>query len=388
MKSQASARYTLGATTSVILAALLSVVAITPASAAEPPSATASGIKIASDSGLRFTVSASPSATLIERILAGTLQPVVQGLLNPLTALPSQLVGSLLAPIVSGSVATTPASGAPASASPFALSSGSSPSTGSPASCTATSGTCYHPALGLDLGLLKLSLIHGLTERVNLPGGGSKLVSQSQVAGVSIGNLLGLADIVRVDAAQSMSECSSLSSFSPEGTSSTAGVRLLGVNGGVPVIAVDAGDPSSGSALKVTIAGTQVLTVGTDIPISLPGITATARLDGDLLTVKVGLGLAQVLGSLGAGVLSSVLDFDAALTITVGGGSTTTSDHTENYGLAVGLGLGLNVSLLGLDVSTQGDATSNLLDIKLAHTNCSATGGTPEPEYWISPGLT
>ena len=394
MPAQRFRRRTAGVVASIALSALFVHVGALPANAASAPSNYSSGW-MSKPGALSVT---AKTTGVLGGIVGALVQPALDSLIGPLVSglnkLPAAIVTPLLAAVFGdGMTASTPSSSSTTVTSPAVL--------GGTYTCASGSGTCYSSA-GIDassaLLQLKLGLVQGSTERVAIPGG-TKLVSQSRVAGVEIGGLLGLIDVLKVGTVTSTSECSAAAGFTPRGSSSVAGVQLLGVTGGVPVISLDVATTGSTSVLTARIAGGSPLTVGTVIDLSSLGLglQGTVRLDGGLLKVAVKLSLTSVLTSLGLGALTplvaNLVGLSATLNLTVGGAVTPSSGTVEGWGLAVQAGLDLDASLdvlglIGVNVSTGAPSVNNVLDLRLGYTNCSATGGAVVPDIWISPGLT
>lgn len=389
--------------------ALLAGLAATPATAApeEEPAAYSSGW--VANPG---TISVNTQVTgAVGWLLGPIVNPVLNQLVGPLVGgianLPSRLVGPLLGVVFgNGLEATSPATGAPVSPAVFPLAEGTSPSHGSPASCTASSNTCYHSWAGMLLdgvgGIasplvdLNIGLVHGLTEPV-ASATGTDIVAQSQITGIGL-DVLGLIRVLDADGIQSTSQCAVDGSSS---RSNLAGVGVLGAVGGPTLIEVEIAEGDDGDLLSARLLG---------IPITAAGITdatvlglVTASLDGNLLKVRVGIGLGSLLNSLGLGALggliSNLADLEVGLHITVGPGtSVSAAGNSAGWGLGVGLGISIDlhlnvIGLVGLQLNVGGagaaeDSLGNLFDLRLAYTNCSTTGSLPETGTWISPGRT
>ena len=375
------------------LAALFAGVAVTPSVAATPPSTNSTPASTGPSSDIPITVNVTG---LVGVLLAPVLNPLLTSVVNPLVSglgnLPNAVVAPLLVTLVGGSnSATTP--GATISATEIPLTSATT--------CTAGSTTCYRQVTaGLNVpGVLQLGagLVQGTTQRVAVAPSFDRLIAKSRIADVSLGGILGLIDILKVGAIESTAQCSgTAAAVVPAGTASTAGVTLLGISGGQPVVSVDVATAGGAAALTVKVLGVS-LPVGGTIPINLPGLKAVAVLNGNLLNLSVEVSLSSLLTGLGLGALgasiSNLADVKATVNIVVGSGVTTTATTSQAVGLNVGIGLALDANinlqgLAGVQIKTGGVPTSNVLDLKLANSNCSATGGSLTPTTWILPGLT
>jgi hypothetical protein len=371
----------------VSLGALLAAGTVTPASAATAPSAYSTAFK-----AKQGTVAVNTTVTGVVGVLLGPIvNPVLQSIIDPLTtglvSLPSQLATPLLNAVLGGKTANTPPEGAASVTAPFNLAGGTSPT------CAAAPGTCYQ-SVALDIAAppvidLRVSAANGITEKVT----GVGYVAQSRLAGVHL-DALGL-DLLNLSAAHSTARSSIVGGVVTSGTSTASNISILG-----DLVRAEVADVGGLPVLTASVAGAP-LVVGA-VPVKVGNGLASVRLDGSLLHVAVNLSVTDLLTTLGLGALAPLIENLAALKATVnlvvGGASTTTTGTTESWGLAVGLGLGLDVSLnvlglVGLNVKVSNPAPSatslgNLLDLRLAYSNASSTGGAVIPDTWIAPGLT
>jgi hypothetical protein len=371
----------------VSLGALLAVGTVTPANAATAPSAVSTAFT--AKPGL---VKVNTAVTGIVGILLGpvvnpAIDALTSGLTAGLSALPAQLVAPLLNAVLGGTSATTPPEGSPTVGAAFNLASGASPT------CAATPGTCYQSA-GINLKappLIKLDLgvASGITEKV----AGTGYVAQSRLAGVEL-DALGL-DLLTVAAANSKAQASTTGAIVTSGTSTASNISVL--NG---LVKAEVADVSGRPVLTASVAGAPLVVGASAIKVGTS--IASVRLDGSLLHVAINLSMSDLLTTMGLGALAPLIanlaNLKATVNLVVGGASTTTTGNTESWGLAVGVGLALDVSLnvlglVGLNVKVSNPAPSasslgNLLDLRLAYSNASSTGGAVLPDTWIAPGLT
>ena len=191
------------------------------------------------------------------------------------------------------------------------------------------------------------------------------------VLGISLGDL---------GVASSSSQCLASGVCSSAGT--LASLSLLS---GV----VSARTATDGS-LQVSVNGSSFAPLSaltSPTTVSAAGVTATVQAQGAALRVNVALSLDQLLGALGiADVLSSlnasVLSSTITLSLTIGAGQATTTGGVSAWGLELGLGLSadIEISVVGLvqvSVVVPGDATSgNLLDLELAYTTATSAAST------------
>jgi len=398
MKKFRSRRTAASIIATTALAAMFTGISVTPAMAADTATDHASPA-IAYPGSVAFAPAEVEllGGGLLGGLLGGVVTPVLNSLVNPLLAgvanLPSTIVNPLLVSVVGGNHnAETPG--------PTIDPAENTLTTGTPVTCAAGSTTCYQQGgLGINVpGVITFgtTLVQGTTQRVFVTGG-DKLVAKSQIAGVSIGGLLGLVNVVQTGVVQSTSQCSgTLSTVPTSSTASTASVGLLGTYNGQPVVGVDVSNNAGVAAINVKVLGA-TLPVGGSLPINIPGLKANVVLNGSLLNVAVELGLSDILSGLGLGAVGALIGnlagLEATLNVGVGSEVVTTATSTYASGLSLRLGLGLDVLLnvpgvAKIGIKTSGDTTKNIVDLKLAYTNCSKSGGSVTPSTWILPGLT
>jgi hypothetical protein len=366
------------------LGALVAVGTVTPASAADAPSAYSVAFKAKEGSVAVNTTVTGVVGWLLGPIVDPALDALVDPLVSGLANLPSRVIGPLLGAVVGPLSATTPGAGTPVAA-PFSYASGASPNCVTAASCYSSIrvAAAVPPLLTLDL-----QAASGIVENV----AGVGYVSQSRLAGVHL-NALGI-DLLRVSAAHATAQTTLSGAPITSGTSTASNISILNDlvraevanTGGVPLLTASVG----GAALSV--GSVQVLAGG----------IGTVQLDGSLLRVGLNIDVEQLLTMLGLGALatlvSNIATLKASVNLVIGGGSVTATGSTESWGLGVGVGIALDVSLdvlglVGLKVKVSDSAPAstqlgNLLDLRLAYSNASGEGGTVVRDTWIAPGLT
>lgn len=358
--------------------------------AAEPPGAGysyASAAKVSPGGGLTATVEATG--------LLGFLSPVLSGVVNPLastlTGLPNRLVAGVAQGLTTAGLDATSSSSAHGA-----------PSVGFPA-CGAgpwTVSNCF--AMPLNIGAAPLVSIGTNTTHGYATGDASGYTARSQVAhpvisllGIPIGDL-GLLD-ARASCPADGDPCTTAQSVS--GEPAPQGISLLG--GLVTASAAD-----SSGALSVTVAEqsladgfSKTITTG----INQFGLNMVqVALDRNLLTVRLGIGVSQLLAGLGlGGLLAGVAGLtthgsNAFLTVTLGPGSSVDgATSSQAWGLDVGIDLSatiaLGVGLLGATISIpsgiDGTRNGNLLNLKLAYADAYSGTAPGQQRQWVPPGL-
>jgi hypothetical protein len=372
-------------------AAAVTLVAVAPASSAfgsTTGGAYSAAAKVTTTGGL------SPQVTTSG--LLAFLNPLLTGVVNPLTnavgALPSQLLASVAGGLTgAGLEASSPSAQQTA------------PGSGYP-TCTSggwNSSDCYGPVVP-TIGLPPLLSISSGTIQGFATGDATGYTAKAHLADPNI-SLLGITvgDLGLIEA----------SAFcAPSGTCTTtqslAGASLL--NGLVTAnVASATGLLSVGVAGTPLVSGTNVTVPAGSVPAGLLSIKAS--LNSNLATVKIGLSLTGLLNGLGLGGLlsgtSGLIDngSTATATLTLGPGSSVSSGSAQSWGLELGVDVQASISLsvLGLAGVTitiptgiAGAGYGNLLDLKLAYTNAytgslgGGGGGVPSAgPQWIPPGL-
>jgi hypothetical protein len=386
----------------IAAAAILAGLSASPALAAAdaPPTGTSTAVQ-----AQKGKIVASSSILLLGGVLGPAVDGLVGGLLTGVANAPADITSALTEALFGSFTAHAPAAGV-LTGSGY-MDGPIDPAKNIPQGCSTASGTCYSTlALGADssgsplLGL-KLGVIQGIVENVDQGNQTQVLTSHAQVAGVEL-SLLGLVQVVKTGVIGSTSQCAS--TFETEGTPSTsttsvASIGVLGLAGGQPLLQVTIA--ADGSVLDVLLGGKSIVGLGPqELSLNLLGgaLGATVWLDGHLLRATVHLGTASLLNGLGLGALSGLVDLlakaDVSLDLAIGSLVTDGGPSTSGSGLAIQAGLSAQISVLaGLLSITIGsgpgaDSLGNLLDLRLASTNCSSTGSIPSTNHWILPGLT
>lgn len=398
--------------------ALLAGLAATPATAApeEEPDLNAYSSGWLVERG-DFTVNAQlPSGGgLLNVILGPVLNPILNGLVSPLvgtlTNLPTQLVAALLTGVFGTGLESSVSSGSAfVTNGECAL----SPAFGIPGVDCDLRGDAYYAAgigelvsaaggLASPILNLELDTVHGVTER--LPSNGETVVAKSEVTGLEL-RLLSLIRVLDIGTIIARSECSPTKVSSSDPPPTLTDANVIGLVGGPSLISLSlAGDDLVAVSILDWV---NIGAAGVDLDLGLgDGLGATARLDSNLLHVRIELSLEHLLSGLGLGVvsslLSSVVETDIALLVTLGPGTFTPTDGqaaTAAWGLGVGLGLEVNVGirlpgLAAIKITTPPavsgpDSLGNIADLRLAYTNCSTGAALLEQteQHWISPGRT
>lgn len=330
-------------------------------------------------SGLTVTSSGTLAGVNLTSLTTNLINPLVNGL----TALPQSLVNSL----VSGLAGTSLQADNPASQQ-------QRPATGTYPTCGQqgwSSTDCYGPLTPSISAAPALTVSTGATQGY-ATGDSAGYIAAAHTANPNISLLslnLGNLGVVDSSAQCSTSTCSA--------TQSLTGGSLLG------------------GAVTVSVAnGTQSVKVnGTSLPsgstsITWGGLATTVTVNGNLLTLKITLGLSQVLTALGLpNLLTSVLSLlglgnladngsTATLTVKIGPGSTVNAaTSASSWGLEVSADLAATLKIQGFNllgllsvgtitISATGASSPDLFDLKLAYS--SATLGTL-PAGWVPPGV-
>ena len=355
---------------SLIATASLVVVALPGSAAADTPLATshAAAAKVTPGAGL------APQVTTAGALggLLDFLTPVLDNVVTPLTTQLLSLPTTLVSDVVSGLVGAGYEANSPNTPQ-------SPPSSGFPDCSTGTwtSATCYGPLVPTISAAPLLTLGTG-TLQGYAAADATGSYSAARTAGLDL-SVLGIS-LGDLGVASSSSQCLASGVCSSAGT--LASLSLLS---GV----VSARTATDGS-LQVSVNGSSFAPLSaltSPTTVSAAGVTATVQAQGAALRVNVALSLDQLLGALGiADVLSSlnasVLSSTITLSLTIGAGQATTTGGVSAWGLELGLGLSadIEISVVGLvqvSVVVPGDATSgNLLDLELAYTTATSAAST------------
>lgn len=350
-----------------------------PAVAADPSSLGASysaAAKVTPGAGVAPVVTTTGAIGGLLDFLTPVLDQVVTPLTAALTTLPSTLISDLVAGLTgSGYVANSPTSAQSPPASGF-------PTCGSNGWST---DDCYGPLVPTISAAPLLTLGTG-TLQGYAAADSTGAYARSRTAGLTL-SLLGVS-VGNIGVSDSTSQC--LATRVCSSTASLTGVSLLG--GAVRV------QSDSSGAVQVSLNNGSFVALSSltsSTTVSAAGVTAHVQGQGSMLRVGIDLSLTQLLGALGvADVLGTLGATDAgttaSLTLTVGTGKATATDTTKAWGLELGVGLSANVaiSVLGLisvgvsapDTTTNGD----LFDAQFAYTaaanadSTNTSGAPPE----------
>jgi len=374
--------------------ALLTATTVVPVETAQaaPPSGSSSASTAVATPGTGITVSTNFTGLL------GLLSPILSGVVTPLIntvgSLPSQLLTTVAQAI--GTVGLTATNTVNALVPP--------------ANGLATCGqagwnttNCYGPVLpAISLPPL-LSLGTGISQGFAAVSS-SGYIARSQIANPDI-SLLGI-DIGDLGVIGGQATCGSTSGTCASqdtftGASLFGGViRLQLANGSnLLQVSIENGPWVSVPSLSGSLQQVNDL-LGLDSNHDILSIAA----NGGLLTIQGKLDLDALLGGLGLGGLlngiSGLVDVGTVgeLTLTVGPGSTVTSNSAQAWGLELGVDLSGEISLsllgglAGLDVKLPSHITptsnGNLLDLKLGYSNANTGTLPPSTTQWVPPGLT
>ena len=378
----------------VAVAALLAstLAGSSPSNANTCSSACGSASSAAAEVDTGSTLTTTSSVKLLGAISLNTLTTnVVTPLLNALTALPQSLINTLTTALVTGTglQATNPSTTQNRPAAGTFPVCGQQGWVASTASATNDCYTLTSPTTATSsLVNLSLNAAQGYAT-----GDTQGYIGAAHVAAPSL-TLLGIA-LGNLGVVESTASCSSASPSVCAATQAiTQNASLLG---GAVTLSL-----ANGTSV-VTVNGTPLLSGHT---VTVAGLT-TATLNGNLLSLKIGLNLTQLLGILGLPNLLTVLGAlgvitdngtQATLTVTLGPGNTIAAGTSaESWGLQVGvdlttdikLAVALLLPLATIEVTAGGTGADpvnkpDLVNLKLAHSAAQAGATAPT---WVPPGL-
>lgn len=294
----------------------------------------ASAARISIGSGLHASVSTGGD-------LGGLLDfltPVLNQVVNPLTSNLNSLSDDFVSDLAAGLTGVSFAADSSSSAGSM---SGDYPSCSSPGW---SDGNCFGPLLPAVAAPPLVTVTTGtLQGYAGTDDTGAK--AQSRAADLGL-NVLGL-QLGTLGAANASASCTAAGDCTASST--LTGLNLLGgkVLARTGSTGLEVSLNGSAYAPLATYSGVTSVTAGL--------VSATAQSAGNMLQLRIGITLSQLLSALGIGAsLDDLNTADAgtsvSLILTIGAGSVTTGGTATAYGLRIGLGLDAAVSLsvLGL----------------------------------------
>lgn len=371
MRRRTRTRLLAGAVAPVMAFAVVAAVPAAPANASTTTrgNAYAAAAAVGAASGLTVQTQTTGLLGFLSPILSAVIDPLLSTLTSVIPSIVSQLTSAVIGSGWSANNAGTPVT---------APTNGSYPNT---CSSPWDSADCYGANLtvGTDSILsINLGTAQGYAayDSTGFTGAARETNAGIHLLGVS---LLSLGTV------ESTAHCDTTGTCTQ-----TQDVQGLGLANNLVSVTLANGS----NLLSATLGGLPIPVSGISIPLGLAGITATASLTGNLLTVQLGVSLDQLLSILSIGGLTGTPSASIMFTLTVGPGNLPASGSTGAWGLDLGLDLAASISinilgLAGVSVSIPtgigGGNYGNLFDLKLAYSRANApqaSGGT-----WYPPGL-
>jgi hypothetical protein len=394
------------AVAAVTIATLTTTYAVGPAAATNPTPVTPGASAYAAAAG---TGSATLKANLqltgaIGHLLDGVIDPIVQVALDPLLAALTGTVNTLVAGALGAS--STLNAGTPSQQ--YGTAPAAFPTDTLPSPCSASGPQpCFSVTSGgvnaSPLAVVGLSLINGYTQQVPVAADATNSIfGRAQVASPTVSVLPLISaltnPLVSAGVVNAKANCpndgavgATKPKTSPSALVSAAGVTLLG---GLVTL-----DVLNGQVANLKVAGTSY-TLPTLPVLNVGGVTVSPY--GTALMVTISLSPAQILGALGLGttIVTQLLGFaptsTLALRLIVGPNSTATTTSATAWGLGIGVDLSgsLSFNLLGLvgaavtvPSGITGSNYGDLVDLRLATTNCQSGTNTPALVPIVPPAL-